>query len=241
MSDAQNPARHPRKVIIIGGHGKVGQLTTGRLIAAGADVTSLIRNPDQAPDIEALGATPFIRDLTGLGVDDWAAQLRGYDVVIWTAGNAGKDGASATYAIDRDGALACIDALEQLAADGTTPPRLLMVSYLGSLDHGVDPEDSFYPYADSKEAVDRRLLASQLEYLILAPARLTLEPAGGIKVLESTDNGRPQGESMTTSRELVAQVLVEMSLREHLPDRQILPFVDAPGGGAAGEHAISRL
>ena len=236
MSDSHSTT--PRKVLIIGGHGKVGQLTTSRLIAQGMDVTSLIRNPDQAPDIEALGSTPFIRDLTGLSVDDWAAQLRGYDVAIWTAGNAGKDGASATYAIDRDGALACIDALEQLRAQGVTPPRLLMVSYLGSLDHGVDPEDPFFPYADSKETVDKRLLDSDLEYLILAPARLTLEPAGGLEVV---DNVRPQDESVTTSRELVAEVLVEMAGRETLPDRQILPFVDAEGGGGAGEHTLSRL
>ncbi|AJE33182.1 nucleoside-diphosphate-sugar epimerase [Corynebacterium humireducens NBRC 106098 = DSM 45392] len=236
MTDSHSTT--PKKVLVIGGHGKVGQLTTSRLIAAGMDVTSLIRNPDQAPDIEALGATPFIRDLTALGVEDWAAQLRDYDVTIWTAGNAGKDGASATYAIDRDGALACIDALEQLRAEGLTPPRLLMVSYLGSLDHGVDPEDSFYPCADSKEAVDRRLLGSDLEFLILAPARLTLEPAGGLEVV---DNVRPQDGQLTTSRELVAKVLVEMATRETLPERQILPFVDADGGGNAGEAAISRL
>jgi len=235
MSDSHTT---PKKVLIIGGHGKVGQLTTSRLIAAGMDVTSLIRNPDQAPDVEALGATPFIRDLTGLGVDDWATQLRGYDVTIWTAGNAGKDGASATYAIDRDGALTCIDALEKLQSEGVTPPRLLMVSYLGSLEHGIDPEDSFYPYADSKEAVDRRLLDSDLEFLILAPARLTLEPAGGLEVV---DNVRRQDESVTTSRELVAKVLVEMSTRETLPERQILPFVDSDGSGTAGEAAISRL
>ncbi len=233
MSDSHSITR--KKVLIIGGHGNVGQLTTSRLIAAGMDVTSLIRNPDQASDVEALGATPMIRDLTGLGVDDWVAQLRDYDVTIWTAGNGGKDGEAATYAIDRDGALACIDALEKLRAEGTTPPRLLMVSYLGSLEHGVDPEDSFYAYADSKETVDRRLLDSDLEFLILAPGRLTLDPAGGLEVV---DNVRPQDESVTTSRELVAQVLVEMSTRETLPKREILPFVDAGGDGAA---AISRL
>lgn len=236
MSDAHNSS--PKKVLIIGGHGKVAQLTTSRLIRAGMDVTSLIRNPDQAPDIEALGSTPFIRDLTALSADDWAQQLEGYDVVIWAAGNAGKDGASATYAIDRDGALACIAGLEQLQATGVTPPRLLMVSYLGSLDHGVDPEDAFYPYADSKEAVDRHLLDSELDYLILAPARLTLEPAGGLAVV---DNARPSDDSVTTSRELVAMVLVEMAGREELPQSRILPFIDAPGGGNAGETAISRL
>lgn len=236
MSDAQSS--NSRKVLIIGGHGKVAQLVTSRLVSAGLDVTSLIRNPEHAPDIEALGSTPLIRDLTGLSVADWITLLQDHDVAIWTAGNAGKDGATATYAIDRDGALACIDALEELRAERGSAPRLLMVSYLGSLEHGVDPEDSFYPYADAKEAVDRRLLSSGLEYLILAPGRLTMEPAGGLAVV---DNERPQDGSVTTSRELVAKVLAEMASREQLPDLKILPFVDAEGGAGAGEAAISRL
>lgn len=236
MSEAQNTT--PGKILIVGGHGKVAQLVTPRLITAGLEVTSLIRNPEQAPDIEALGSTPLIRDLTGLSVEDWSALLKDHDVVIWTAGNAGKDASTATYAIDRDGALTCIDALERLRAENGTTPRLLIVSYLGSLDHGVDPEDSFYPYADSKETVDRRLLASELEYLILAPARLTMDPAGGLAVVE---NVRPQDASLSTSRELVAKVLVEMATREQLPDRQILPFADAEGGAGAGETAISRI
>lgn len=236
MTDAQHTSQ--KKVLIIGGHGKVAQLATTRLIKAGMDVTSLIRNVDQAPDIEALGSTPFVRDLTALDPSDWAEQLAGYDVVIWSAGNGGKDGASATYAIDRDGALACIAGLEQLKAAGTTPPRLLMVSYLGSLDHGVDPEDSFYPYADSKETVDRQLIDSELDYLILAPGRLTLEPAGGLAVV---DNARPSDDTVTTSRELVANVLVEMAGRDTLPEAKILPFIDAEGGAGAGEKAIAGL
>ncbi|MDO5511110.1 NAD(P)H-binding protein [Corynebacterium sp.] len=236
MSDARNSS--PKKVLIIGGHGKVAQLATSRLVKAGMDVTSLIRNLDQAPDVEALGSTPFIRDLTALSAEDWAEQLRDFDVVIWTAGNGGKDGAAATYAIDRDGALACIVGLEQLQSAGVTPPRLLMVSYLGSLDHGVDPEDPFHPYADAKETVDRHLMDTDLDYLILAPARLTLEPAGGLAVV---DNARPSDDTVTTSRELVAKVLVEMAGRDDLPQTKILPFIDAPGGAGAGDGEISRL
>lgn len=236
MNDAQS--RTTGNILIIGGHGKVAQLVTPRLITAGLDVTSLIRNPEQAPDIEALGSTPLIRDLTGLSVADWTALLRDHDTVIWTAGNAGKDGAKATYAIDRDGALACIDALEQLRKEKGHAPRLLMVSYLGSVNHGVDPENSFFPYADSKEAVDRRLLSSDLEYLILAPGALTMGPAGGLAVV---DNVRPTDDSVGTSRELVAKVLVEMATRENLPGREILPFIDAEGSAEAGEAAIRQL
>jgi len=234
MTDTAN-----RNVLIIGGHGKVAQLATPRLVSAGHDVTSLIRSPEQVPDIEALGSTPQVRDLTALRVEDWVELMRDMDVVIWSAGNGGRDGSSATYAIDRDGALALIDALTQLGEDA---PRLLMVSYLGSLEHGVSPEDPFFPYADAKETVDRRLLDSDLDYLILAPSRLTMEPAGGIEVGDNARSAaRSAEDSSTTSRELVAMVLTEMAGRDSLPQEKILPFVDADGGADAAQRGVEKL
>ena len=226
MSDSHTT---PKKVLIIGGHGKVGQLTTSRLIAAGMDVTSLIRNPDQAPDVEALGAT-LIRDLTGLGADDHdpAARLRRDHL---TAGNAGKDGASATYAIDRDGALTCTTHWRSCVRSAPTAAHGNRQTPCPASTRGL-----LLPYADLGRCglppAGLRLSS------ILAPARLTLEPAGGLAVV---DNARPSDDSVTTSRELVAMVLVEMAGREELPQSRILPFIDAPGGGNAGETAISRL
>lgn len=212
-----------KKILIIGGHGKVALLATPELVRRGMDVTSLIRNPDQEPDIEASGSTPLVRDLTSLGVDDWAEVLRGHDVVIWTAGSGGENGAASTYAIDRDGALASIDGVKKLVEEGERAPRYLMVSYIGSVIHEVGPEDPFYAYADSKKTVDEHLVASGLEYLILAPAELTLEPSRGGEIIP---NDPAAVDGRKTSRELVAQVLVEMSAREQLPEEKFLAFVD---------------
>ena len=110
-------AETKKKILIIGGHGRVALLATPELVRRGMDVTSLIRNPDQEPDIEASGSTPLVRDLTSLGVDDWAEVERGYDVIIWTAGSGGENGSAATYAIDRDGALASIEGLKKLVEE----------------------------------------------------------------------------------------------------------------------------
>lgn len=98
-----------------------------------------------------------------------------------------------------------------------------MISYLGSVNHDVDPEDPFFPYADSKKTVDDHLLDSDLEFLILAPSTLTLEPSRGGEVIENT---RAAADGRRTSRELVAEVIVEMVGREQLPEDKILPFVD---------------
>ena len=49
------------KHLIIGGHGKVALRTAPLLAQEGHQVTSVIRNPDHATDIEAAGATPLIQ------------------------------------------------------------------------------------------------------------------------------------------------------------------------------------
>jgi len=55
-----------------------------------------------------------------------------------------------------------------------------MVSYFGAgLDHGVPQGDSFFPYAEAKAAADAHLRASDLDWTVLGPGRLTLEPATG--------------------------------------------------------------
>lgn len=188
------------KVLIIGGHGRIAQLATEKLIDAGAVVTSLFRNPDHEADIRALGAEPLVQDLTEVG--DWSTVLRGFDVVIWSAGNGGKAGAAGTYAVDRDGELAVIAGLEAMDA----PPYYLTVSYLG-WDTASVAEDgsSWAAYVAAKKAVGERLSSGQIRYTILAPAVLTDEPAGDAVQVD----GSPAAAGATTSRELVAQVLAE--------------------------------
>ena len=58
--------------------------------------------------------------------------------------------------------------------------RYVMVSWIGSRpDHGVDPESSFFAYADAKLAADQHLQGSGLNWTILGPGSLTLEPPTG--------------------------------------------------------------
>ena len=49
-----------KKVLYIGGHGKVGLLAAPKLAEAGHEVHSLIRNPDQKADIEQANADSSI-------------------------------------------------------------------------------------------------------------------------------------------------------------------------------------
>src|SRR6201992_4092269 len=62
----------------------------------------------------------------------------------------------------------------------TSRRRFVMVSYFGAgPNHGVSKDDPFFPYAEAKAAAEAHLRASRLDWTILGPARLPLEPATG--------------------------------------------------------------
>ncbi|WCZ32539.1 NAD(P)-binding oxidoreductase [Corynebacterium massiliense] len=222
MTDTTNT----QKVLYIGGHGKVGLLAAPKLVDAGHEVTSLIRKEEQVADIEKLGAKALLRDVTELSVDEWADILADFDVVVWGAGNGGRGGRELTWAVDRDAALKSIDAVEKLASEGKDAPRYLMISYAGATKNEMPEEKDpdFYPYVEAKKEVDNRLNATELDYLILGPAVLTEEPAGGVELV--ADEVAKEGQH--TSRELVADVVTEMAGRETWPASP-LSFIDGDG------------
>ncbi|MFJ4038060.1 SDR family oxidoreductase [Microbacterium sp. NPDC090007] len=162
------------RIVIIGGHGKVA-LHLARLLAdRGDEATSVIRNPDQKSDIEQVGATPLVLDVENAGIDEMADAFSGADAVVWSAG-AGGGSAERTYAVDRDAAQRAIDAAAKAGVR-----RFVMVSWIGSTpDHGIDPDDDFFAYADAKLAADDHLRASELDWTILGPGTLTLDPPSG--------------------------------------------------------------
>ena len=214
-----------KSILIIGGHGKVGLLAAPKLVEAGFSVTSLVRDPVQVGDIESLGATALVEDVTQVTPAGWDEILGRFDVVVWTAGNGGRGGPEVTYAVDRDAALAVVDSLERLRDTGGagSAPRYLNVSYAGARDHTVPRDASFFPYADAKKTVDDRLVGTTgLDYLILGPAALTEEPSDGAAAY-TPDLDRSQAH---TSRELVADVIVEFARRDTLPDDRTVDFVD---------------
>jgi uncharacterized protein YbjT (DUF2867 family) len=54
------------------------------------------------------------------------------------------------------------------------------VSYFGAgPGHGVPQGDPFFPYAQAKAAADAHLRASDLNWTVLGPGRLTLDAATG--------------------------------------------------------------
>ena len=188
------------RIVIVGGHGKVALHLARILTGHGDQVTSVFRNPDHTDDVSATGARPVVADVENLDTGALADLLAGHDAVVFSAGAGGGDPAR-TYAVDRDAAIRVIDAAGQAGVR-----RFVMVSYFGAgPDHGVPEDNSFYPYAEAKAAADAHLRASDLDWTVLGPGRLTLEPATG-RIAVGADVGREGSETTGVSREDVALV-----------------------------------
>lgn len=197
-------------IIVIGGHGKVALYLARILTGRGDQVSSVFRNPDHADEVAATGATPITADIEQLDTGALADLLAGHDAVVFTAGAGGGDPAR-TYAVDRDAAIRVIDAAAQAGVK-----RFVMVSYFGAgPGHGVSPENSFFPYAEAKAAADAHLRASELDWTVLGPGRLTLDPGTGHIAV-----GKAKGE---VSREDVAAV-VAASLADDATIRRTIDF-----------------
>jgi uncharacterized protein YbjT (DUF2867 family) len=182
------------RVIVIGGHGKVGRQLARILTERGDAVSSVFRNPDHSDEVADTGAKPVVADIERLDTNALAHLLAGHDAAVFSAG-AGGGNPERTYAVDRDAAIRVIDAAAQSGVR-----RFVMVSYFGAgPDHGVAQDDPFFPYAEAKAAADAHLRASDLDWTVLGPGRLTLDPpTGRIGV------GEPKGQ---VSRADVAQVI----------------------------------
>jgi uncharacterized protein YbjT (DUF2867 family) len=172
------------RILIFGGHGKVARLLEPVLVSRGHTVTAIIRNPQHESDLAATGAQPLVADIESFDVGQLTNLISGNDIVVWSAGAGGGDPAR-TYAVDRDAAIRSMDAA---AAAGVE--RYVMVSWIGSrADHGVPADSSFFPYADAKWAADAHLAASGLDWTILAPGTLTLDPPTGRIQLDPEGRG----------------------------------------------------
>lgn len=211
------------RILIFGGHGKVALLLEPLLVAQGHTVTAVIRDSAQEAEVAATGAQPLVADVETLDLDQLTNLVAGNDVVVWSAG-AGGGNPSRTYAVDRDAAVRSMDAA---AAAGVL--RYVMVSWAGSrADHGVAAGSSFFPYADAKWAADAHLAASALDWTILAPGTLTLDPPTGRIARDPEDRGAvPRADVAATIAATIAD------------DRTIGRTIRFGGGDEVIGHAIA--
>ncbi len=215
-----------KRVIIIGGHGKIALLAAPKLAEAGFAVDSVIRNPAHAEDVAAAGANPVVLDVESADTASLAELFSGAEAVVFSAGAGGGDPAR-TRAVDLEAAIRTMEAAGQAGVG-----RYVMVSYARSETdvHTLDPENSFYPYAEAKHHADNHLRGTGLAWTILGPGKLTLEPATRrVTVLEAAEISglvaEKGPEAADTSRENVAEAIAHV-LSTGSAVRQTVNFFD---------------
>src|SRR5438874_2658026 len=157
-------------VAIAGAHGKIAMQLARLLADGGDDVIGLIRNPDHAADVSGQGASPVVCDLEQASLEDTADAIAGADAAIFAAGAGPGSGAKRKLTLDRDGAIKFLQAATQAGA-----PRFVIISAIGAEAPPPD-HDVFSVYLQAKAEADQAVQASDRQWTIVRPGRLTDDP-----------------------------------------------------------------
>ena len=159
-------------VVVAGGHGQIGLRLLRLLAERGDHARGLIRNPDQAKDLTAVGADPVVCDLEAEA--DIAPFVAGAEAIVFAAGAGPGSGTDRKRTMDLGGALKLIEAAR---TDGIA--RYVIISAIGAADPGSAPEQ-MRPYQEAKAEADRALAGSGLDFTIVRPGSLTNDPGTGL-------------------------------------------------------------
>jgi uncharacterized protein YbjT (DUF2867 family) len=189
------------QVVIAGAHGKIGLRLAALLAGRGDVVTGVVRNPDHRADLERAGASAAVVDLESASADELAAHLTGADAVVFAAGAGPGSGVARQDTVDRAAA-----ELLATAAQLAGVRRYLLVSSPG-VDAPPEPgtDEVWAAYLRAKKAAEEALRATDLDWTILRPGRLTDEPGTGRVLLAS-----PPVERSDVTRDDTAAVLAAL-------------------------------
>jgi uncharacterized protein YbjT (DUF2867 family) len=107
-------------------------------------------------------------------LDDLSGFVDGADAVVFAAGAGPGSGAERKRTVDLGAAVKLLDAARRTGAR-----RYLMVSSMGAGDPAAGG-DAMRPYLEAKAEADAALAASDLDWTIVRPGRLTDDPGTGL-------------------------------------------------------------
>ena len=169
-------------ILVAGGHGKIALRLLGLLAAQGHTARGLIRSPEHAADLQAVGAVPVLGDLENDETLD--AYVKGAEAVVFAAGAGPGSGAARKRTVDLGGAVKLADAAK---AQGVR--RYVIVSSIGA-DNPAAAGDSMRVYLEAKAEADEYVRASGLDYTIVRPGSLTDDPGTGLVTASTTLGNR---------------------------------------------------
>jgi uncharacterized protein YbjT (DUF2867 family) len=188
-------------VAVVGGHGKVSQRLLRLLAERGDTARGVIRNPDHAADLEALGAVPVVCDIER---EELTGAVSGADAVVFAAGAGPGSGPERKRTVDYAGAVKLIE-----AAKANAISRYLIVSTMGT-DRPESWSEEMRPYFTAKAEADAAVERSGLDYTIVRPGYLTdTQGTGLVEIAPSLDR------TGSIPRDDVALVLAEALLADN--------------------------
>ena len=190
------------EVLVAGGHGQIALRLLKLLSEHDHRGRGLIRNPDHAADLEAVGAEAVLCDLE---TDDPHQHIGSAEAIVFAAGAGPGSGAERKRTVDLGGAVKLIDAARDLGV-----ARYVMVSAMGTQDV-ENADEAMRPYLQAKKDADDALMASGLDWTIVRPGRLTDAPGAG-----TVEAARALGRRGEITRDDTALVLLETLVRPSL-------------------------
>jgi uncharacterized protein YbjT (DUF2867 family) len=169
-------------VVVLGGHGKIALRLLKLLAERGDRARGLIRKPEQAADLEAVGGEPVICDIEA--EDDISEHVRGADAVVFAAGAGPGSGPERKQTMDLGGALKLIDAAK---ANGIS--RYVIVSSIGA-DNPGGGSGPMGPYLQAKHDADVAVEQSGLDFTIVRPGSLTDDTGTSLVTATTSMGGR---------------------------------------------------
>ena len=158
-------------ILVAGGHGQIALRLLKLLAEQGHTARGLIRKPEQADDLMAVGAVPVLGDLEN--DESLSAYVEGADAVVFAAGAGPGSSADRKRTVDLGGAVKLAD-----AAKAAGVSRYVIVSSIGA-DQPDVLGDSMRPYLQAKAEADAYVQASGLDWTVVRPGSLTDEPGTG--------------------------------------------------------------
>lgn len=193
-------------MVIAGGHGKIGLRLAALLAGRGDTVVGVVRDPGHRADLETAGAAAAVVDLESAGVDELAAHLSGADAVVFAAGAGPGSGVARKDGVDRAAAVLLADAARQAGV-----ARYLLVSSTGvDAEPAAGTDEVWAAYLRAKKAAEQAVAASELEWTILRPARLTDDPGTGKVALAPPGRAAPPAGRAEVTRDDTAAVLAAL-------------------------------
>jgi uncharacterized protein YbjT (DUF2867 family) len=158
-------------ILVAGGHGQIALRLLKLLASQGHTARGLIRRPEQATDLQAVGAVPVLGDLEN--DPSLAPYVKGADAVVFAAGAGPGSGPARKRTVDLGGAVKLAD-----AAIDQHVRRYVMVSSIGAQDPSSGGQ--MQPYLEAKAEADAYVVASGLDCTIVRPGHLTDDPGTGL-------------------------------------------------------------